>query len=345
MGMALILAGGALCAGAAESGGGRLDWMVTAHGDGRHNAFTDLVFWKGQYYLCFRHGETHNSMDGEVRVMRSADLRSWEPCGTLKTLGDDRDPHFAVAGDTLYVFFGVWDLLHREGPNPPDRNKVRSHFASTTDGETWSKIQGVYEPGWWLWRVKYHDGFFYSTAYTALRPRPDMRETRLLRSADAVNWEFVSTVTTLRMAGESDMWFEDDGSMWIVTRTGDAPGHGWIHRSEPGWTEWSEHDLGTLIHSPVLAKWRERYFVAGRGRADDGHVTRLWELVDGRAVERLTLPSGGDTSYPGLLVDPASLAEGETPAFFISWYSQHERDAETDRNAASVYVGRVVLDK
>ncbi|GMU92301.1 MAG: hypothetical protein AMXMBFR4_13590 [Candidatus Hydrogenedentota bacterium] len=54
----------------------RIDWLQTAHADGRHNAFTDLIRSNDTYYLCFRHGETQMSMDGEIRVMTSTDMRT-----------------------------------------------------------------------------------------------------------------------------------------------------------------------------------------------------------------------------------------------------------------------------
>lgn len=323
----------------------RIDWMQKAYGDGRHNAFTDLIRWKGMYYLCFRHGESHNSMDGEIRVMRSPDMRAWEPWGTLDTYGDDRDPHFVSTEDRLYVYFGVWDLEHAEDSGTPDRQDVRSHFASSDDGETWSKVQGVYEQKWWLWRVRRHGEAFYSIGYSAFRPRPAMRESRLLRSENGLDWEHVSTVTTERMSGEADMWFEAEGSMWTVTRTGDAPGNAWLHRSDTAKQNWSAHDLGDLIHSPAIVNWKDRFFIAGRGRnPDDGYVTRLWELdpAGHRLRPLLTLPSGGDTSYPGLMADPASL-DADQPALFISWYSQHEKESEPGYtpSTASVYVARV----
>jgi hypothetical protein len=70
----------------------------------------------------------------------------------------------------------------------------------------------------------------------------------------------------------------------------------------------------------------------------------LWELRDGKALELLTLPSGGDTAYPGLMADPAADPAGP-PALLISWYSQHELpgDPPMPRNASHVYVGRVVV--
>ena len=322
-----------------------LDWMVTAHADGRHNAFTDLAQWKGDYYLCFRHGASHSSTDGEIRIMRSEDLRAWEPCGTLDTLGDDRDPHFCATDDTLYVYFGVWDLEHQAGHRPTGRGSIRSHMATTRDGKDWSKVQAIYEPKWWVWRVIHRDGTFYGAAYTAFRPTPPERELRLLTSDNGLDWKLHATVGTERGPSESDMWFADDGAMRVVTRMTDKSNEAFIYQSDPALEEWTEHGLGAIIHSPGVAHWHDRTFVAGRGKGAEGWVTRLWEIVDGQAVECITLPSGGDTAYPGLLVDPASLDAGQPPALFVSWYSQHDRKSEPNAtgNTASVYVARVVL--
>jgi hypothetical protein len=319
----------------------RLDWVFKAYGDGKHNAFTDLIRWNGQYYLCFRHGASHLSMDGEIRVMRSADMKTWEPCRTLDTWGDDRDPHFVATDDTLYVYFGTWDLVHARDPGTPDRGSVRSHFASTTDGLRWSKVQGVYEPGWWLWRVRRHDRAFYSAAYTAVRPVPPARETRLLRSDDGLNWTLVSTVTKEGMSGEADLWFDPDGSIELISRTNDAAGIAMWFRSDPARTQWQGRPIGLRIHSPVFAAWKDRRFIGGRHYQKGDSVTRIWEQVSDQIVELITLPSGGDTGYPGLIMDPAS-AESSTPALFVSWYSQHEREPERP-DAASIYVARVSI--
>lgn len=325
----------------------RIDWMEKVYADGEHNAFTDLVRWKDRFYLCFRHGTGHGSMDGEIRVMRSDDMKTWTPCGTLSTDGDDRDPHFAVTDDTLYVYFGTWSLVHQPGHALPSRGEVRSYFATSADGETWSKIQAVYEPGFWMWRVRHHDGVFYSAAYTAVRPKPDTRETRLVRSEDGLNWELLSVVTTERMAGEADMLFFPDDTMWLISRTGDEAGDAVWFRGDASKTQWTGADTGVLIHSPAIAQWKDRYFISGRGRGDDGMVTKLWELYeDGRIEERLTLPSGGDTAYPGLIVDESSLGSG-TPALFVTWYSQHEREQEPvhTKDTSSIYAARVVIEE
>jgi len=318
----------------------KIDWQVTVYADGGHNAFTDLIRWKDAYYICFRQGEHHLSMDGVIRVMRSDDMQTWEPCGTIRTHGDDRDPHFAATDDRLFVFFGVWDLQFGAGTALPDRGKVRSHAAFTEDGETWSKVSGLFEPAWWLWRVRHHDGVFYSLAYTAVRPPPSARETLLLQSADGLKWDRVSRVTNERMCGEADMRFNDDGSMWIISRTGDEAGDAARFDSDPTRMKWTRRDMGTLIHAPAIANWHDRLFVAGRGRTDGEYNTQLWEIDDAAVAPLITLPSGGDTSYPGLLTDPDADPNGP-PTFFITWYSQHETK---DRYESNIYAARVTVE-
>ncbi|MCA9415205.1 MAG: exo-alpha-sialidase [Candidatus Omnitrophica bacterium] len=321
----------------------RLDWMVEVTQGPDHHAFTDLVRWGDSYYLCFREARSHNAMDGEIHVLRSQDLKKWTLVKVLRTLGDDRDPHFAVKDDELYVFFGVWDLTHGEGHDPVERNSVRSHFSKTSDGKEWTKIQAIYEPGWWLWRVRNLDGKFYSGGYTAIRPKPATRETRLLSSEDGLNWELVSTVTTEHGAGEADMWLNDDGTISMLSRTAE---NAMLFRSNPEFSEWEGTRLQDIVHAPAVVHWKDRAFVAGRGKGEKGSVTRLWELFEDRVEERLTLPSGGDTSYCGLLVDPESLDQ-DHPAFFISWYARKIDDRDlTDRgDASSVYVGRIVFNE
>ena len=320
----------------------RLDWHVTAYSDGAHNAFTDLAYFNGAYYLGFRRGETHASLDGEIRVMRSADMKTWEPCGTIDTAGDDRDAKLIAVGDTLYLYFGTWDIVHRPGHDTPDRGSVRTYFSTTKDGTTWSNVQGIYEPGFWLWRVRHHDGAFYSAAYTAVRPKPDARETRLLRSVDGLTWDLVSVVTKDRLAGEADILWRPDGAVWVLTRTGDKPGDAEWLTSDSTMQKWTGKGTGTPIHSPVFATWKDRVFVAGRDYRKEGSTTKLWEFKDGVCTELVTLPSKGDTAYPGLLVDP-SAAVATAPAFFITWYSQHDARAN-ENHRSDVFAGRIVVE-
>ncbi len=318
-----------------------LEWSVKVLGDGQHNAFTDLIRWHDNYYICFRHGGAHLSMDGEIRVMRSADMKTWTPCGTLDTLGDDRDPHFTATDEALYVFFGTWDLTHATDHGLPGRGRLRSHFASSPDGERWSAVQGIHEANWWLWRVRWLKGAFYSVAYSITWPAGAAGEARLLRSADGLDWTNVSVVTKERQPDEADFRFLPDGSMEVVMRTCDKQGDAMWLKSDATLGQWQKRDLGVLVHSPVMLTWKDRLFVAGRAHEASKSVARIWERTGEQLTELITLPSSGDTAYPGLILDPATETSAQ-PAFFVSWYSQHERAAER-RDEASVYVGRIIL--
>ena len=67
--------------------------------DGNHNAFTDLMYWNGQYYLCFRTARSHGvNSPGDIVIYRSPDLTGWELCAHMDTGGDDRDAKLIDAG-------------------------------------------------------------------------------------------------------------------------------------------------------------------------------------------------------------------------------------------------------
>lgn len=75
-------------------------------GDRTHNAFTDLKFHGGSYYLAFRTASYHLFRDGEIRVMRSKGTKEWTEMAFPKmTPGDMRDPHFFEKGGFLGMVF------------------------------------------------------------------------------------------------------------------------------------------------------------------------------------------------------------------------------------------------
>lgn len=319
-----------------------IDWTDKVVSDGRHNAFTDLVRWKGMYYLGFRKGDGHASLDGAIHILRSPDMRNWEPAAIIGTDNDDRDCHFCATEDRLFVYFGTWFVEERTDSGAIAKGGIVSHAASTTDGVEWTEPRPIYEQGFWMWRVREHEGVFYSAAYSAVRPTPDFRETRLLRSDDGYNWSYLSTVTKERMTGEADMVFYPDGAMGLLSRTGDKAGDAIWAVSDPEKREWTIVDTGTFVHSPAIAKWRGRYFVSGRSDRSCG--TAIWELHDkeGRLEHLIDLPSGGDAAYPGLMVDPDTV-DGDKPALFVSWYSQHEQEETGASSPADIFTARVVL--
>lgn len=73
------------------------------YGDGHHNAFTDLKYYRGYYYLAFRNGLAHISPKSQVKVMRSRDGISWKEMPFPSVDGDVRDCKFGELHGTLLL--------------------------------------------------------------------------------------------------------------------------------------------------------------------------------------------------------------------------------------------------
>ena len=68
--------------------------------EGPHNAFTDLVRWRGRFYCAFREGTGHAEGLGTIRVIVSGEGEAWQSVGVLEREGYDlRDAHLAVTPD------------------------------------------------------------------------------------------------------------------------------------------------------------------------------------------------------------------------------------------------------
>ncbi len=75
----------------------RVENIRRAFSNGEHNAFTDLISWKGKFYLTFRtcpdgHGVHPTS---SIIVLSSTDAKTWEKAFQFSVPKRDvRDSHF-----------------------------------------------------------------------------------------------------------------------------------------------------------------------------------------------------------------------------------------------------------
>jgi hypothetical protein len=101
--------------------------------------------------------------------------------------------------------------------------------------------------------------------------------------------------------------------------------------AKPPYTEWEWKDVGAKIGGPQLIRLSDGRLVGGVRLYDGGARTSVVQIDrnNGRLKELLKLPSGGDCSYPGLVVHQNEL--------WISYYSSHE-------GKTSIYLARVALD-
>ena len=94
---------------------------------GGHNAFTDLVLFRGRWFLAFREATTHVSADGAIRILSSIDGDRWEPSALLTyPVADLRDPKLVVTPDQRLM------LTTAGAMHPPSDTKHKSFVCLAT---------------------------------------------------------------------------------------------------------------------------------------------------------------------------------------------------------------------
>jgi hypothetical protein len=340
--LALALAGAALSSTGAVAEKPEIISVAKIWDRAPHNAFTDLVRWRGMWYCVFREAEGHVGGDGKIRVLESADGRAWEPVGLVEEKGVDlRDPHVSVTADDRLmlvmggsVYRGTKTLLGRQ-----------PRVAFSKDGRTWTAPQRVLSEGEWLWRVTWHQGTAYGVCYNAsARQSPEAKaaakssrpvsaepadwKLRLVASRDGVRY---ATVTHLGVPGhpnETTLRFLPDGEVVAMVRREGGNTFGWVGTSKPPYRAWQWHETKHRFGGPNFLRLSGGALWAVSRSYPGGAKTVLARLSRDGYEPVLTFPSGGDTSYAGLVWHDGLL--------WVSYYSAHE-------GKASIYLAKVRL--
>ncbi|WP_435209622.1 exo-alpha-sialidase [Micromonospora sp. bgisy143] len=270
-----------------------------------HSAFTDLVRHARTWFCAFREARNHLSDDGVIRVLTSTDGRAWSAAAVLAATGVDlRDPRFVARPD------GRLQLLAA----------ARTGTFTTVswlsdDGHAWSGPTPVGEPDVWVWQAAWHGDAMYGVAYATRDPR----FARLYRSVDGLDLRpWVPTLFEGGYPNESGLAFAPDGTAHCLLRRDGDSATAQLGRAGPPYREWTWTDLGVRVGGPALRRLPDGRLIAGV-RLLDGDIRTAICAVDperGTLTELVTLPSGGDTSYPGLVWHDDRL--------WVSYYSSHE---------------------
>ena len=299
--------------------------------DDAHNSNTDMIEWQGQFYLSYVSSPYHFGNDASVmHIKRSSDMgRTWEEMSTFNPENDDiRDPKFAAIGERLFLYALKNDSFVAE--------PYVTVYSYTEDGENWSNFETIPNlDGWLFWRPKTRDGeTFYNAAYWW-----EHGKSVLLKSKDGIDWKIVSTINEGERNDETEIEFLPDGRLLATARLeyayyadgafGDKRGATLITVSEPPYENWNEltQSLVARLDGPYLFSYHDHVYAVGRYQPDLGKSgpltdqgsifsrkrTALYEVrLDG--LRYLTdLPSAGDTSYEGVILD------GDTA--YVSYYT------------------------
>lgn len=291
-----------------------------------HNAFTDLIRFQDRWFCVFREGKAHVSPDGALRVITSTDGTVWNSAALIRSATSDlRDAKILATPDGRLMLYGA-EALHDKS--------VHTHQSVawfSRDGFTWTGPHQIGQPDLWLWRVTLHRGKAYGIAYGC----GNDRFTRLYSSDDAKT--FHSLVDRLFDTGypnESSIVFKGESAFCLLRRDG-QPNTGLLGLSEPPYTAWTWKDVGVRVGGPNMILLPDHRLLAavrlyGGPSSGSTRTSLCWiDPESGTLTEALALPSGGDTSYAGLVLDQGLL--------WVSYYSSHE-------GKTSIYLAKVKVD-
>ncbi|MEP7364744.1 MAG: hypothetical protein ABI972_15925 [Acidobacteriota bacterium] len=312
--------------------------------NGEHNAFTDLVRFKGTYYLTFRTCPDGHMVHptSAILVLASRDGGEWRQVHRFSVpLRDVRDPHFLIFQDKLFIYTGTW-YCGETSPAQFDMNQHLGYAAWTVDGARWDDprmLEGTY--GHYIWRAAATGG----KAFLCGRRKREFIETKtrqeqdasveaaMLESTDGLVWR-TAALFQPSYGNETAFLFERDGSVVALARGGGSR-NAEVLRAPAPYRTWKKADLGRYLGGPLLAKWGSRYLVGGRKQTPAGPRMTLAWLAGDRLEELVELPSGGDNSYPGFV--PLSATQG-----WLSYYSSHEKDA-SGKTITAIYLATLRL--
>ncbi len=286
-------------------------WVVVD--DGLHNANTDLIYWKGAFYLVHAASPYHlGSSKCHLVVLRSTDARRWERLARLDIAPEDiRDPKFAPIGERLFLY-----ALKNVALNPEPYTTI---YTSSLDGIHWEPFGEIQPRGWLFWRPKSRDSkTWYVPAYWWEHGRA-----ALFTSTDGEHWAQVGEIYAGGRIDETDIEFLPDGRMIATGRLeysdnpfGDPRGATLIAVSDPPYQRWEKklESRLTRLDGPNLFTWKGQTFAVGRyqpvvrgpfawqGSAFTRKRTAIFAVNEDGLIHLSDLPSSGDTSYAGVVV-------------------------------------------
>ncbi|MEO2045298.1 MAG: exo-alpha-sialidase [Pirellulales bacterium] len=284
---------------------------------GEHNAFTDLIRFRDRWWCTFREAEDHGPSLGKVRVIFSEDGQAWRSAALVEQEGVDlRDPKLSIMADgQLMLIMGgsVYDSSNFGTRSP--------RVAFSKDGAQWTAPKKLLAEDHWLWRVTWHEGKAWSVS--KLGEGRDPRRGMLYCSHDGLDWQWI---TEFRLpnntwnASETTLRFMPDGELIALIRP-----H-WIGSSKPPYKEWAWTKMKENIGGPNFIRLPDGSLWAAGRRYGDTPTTALARMTRDSYDPVLTLPSGGDCSYPGMVWHDELL--------WMSYYSSHE-------GKTSIYLAKI----
>lgn len=298
-----------------------------------HNAFTDLIRFNNQFYCVFREAATHvdnnGKGDGKLRVIRSNDGDKWEHFALLERPGFDlRDASISIAPDgRLMIVLGISKYgggrLHSRHTHVSFLNQATGKFSDPEPVKyTQAIIEKTNNPDMnWLWRVIWHKNEAYGVIYEE-HDKDGKRLTQnslvLVKSTDGIHYDLVKDFEMKGRPDETSLRFSKNDELYILVRMESPTGNGLLGRSKPPYQDWDLISTGVKLGGPNLFFTdKEELLFGTRTYFNNAYQTALYGVDKiGGFQHLIEFPSGGDNSYPGIVL--------HNDILYFSYYSGHE---------------------
>ncbi|MGM0531339.1 MAG: hypothetical protein ACQER7_08305, partial [Bacteroidota bacterium] len=137
-----------------------------------------------------------------------------------------------------------------------------------------------------------------------------------LKTKDGISYQHVCELDVGSKPNEATIRFDGD-RMFVLIRRGNGA-NGMLGKSRPPYQEWTWQELEFRLGGPnFIFLPDEKLCIGSRHYKSSGAKTALF-VTDrqGNLEHTIDLPSGGDTSYPGMVIFNNKL--------WVSYYSSHE---------------------
>jgi hypothetical protein len=272
------------------------------------------------------------SLDGAIRVMTSLDGNDWQTQTVLSWQGGDlRDPKFSVRPDgRLLVTAGMrWST-----PMNARETIYSLGFLFNLATQCWQEpVIDAMGKATWRWAPTWHAQRAYSVGYAGRD-----HQGCLYQSEDGLRWRihvapFFSSSQVF--TNESSLAFDPNGTAYCLTRRDAARGAvALLGTAQPSYVDWHWRKTNVALGGPKLLRLSNGEWIAAFRKINyrRGTAKTLIQKLDvhkARFKAWITLPSGGDTSYPGMIEHEGRL--------MVSYYSSYES------HQASIFIADIPL--
>lgn len=292
-------------------------------GESKHSAFPDLILFNHTWFATFRESDKHvHGKNGVIHLISSPDGDSWESVGHFEEEGVDlRDPKLCVTSDHRL-------MLHFEGVVYENKKYVtrQPRVTFSHDGYTFGPVTTILQPHEWLWRVTWHSGRAYGVSYRSLDPKDKNAEWQLslYSSQDGIHYELIKDLEVTGLPNETTLrLLPNERMVALVRREKKYDNKAVLGYSDYPYENWTWQKFKKHLGGPNFVVLPSGKMIAGgrlRTRTPYGvHDKTVIAFLDDRKLDPLlVLPSGGDSSYPGMVLEGSIL--------WVCYYSSHEKN-------------------